>query len=264
MMQQPEVQVAADGPVVLGGRALSDQVRASLEAVREAQEAARVRARRQTVRTRIWFVAMVAAGALTALAVGPRLARGRHAAVPAAAAAPVQPSSIPAAPPEPATPAVAAPSPAAMPAMADATAAPARKPEPAAVSATELAPVAGPAKLRGAPASAEACDTGMLGKTPWLLSPEACTLAFEADPRNATLALGIAHAEYVRGHREAAAQWAQRALGLDPNTAEAYVLIARAAKATGRTDDARAAYQRYLELAPRGWHKPEARAALAK
>jgi len=43
-------------------------------------------------------------------------------------------------------------------------------------------------------------------------------------------------------------------------SAEAYVLIARADAEAGRQDDARAAYARYLELAPRGWHQAEARA----
>jgi hypothetical protein len=40
------------------------------------------------------------------------------------------------------------------------------------------------------------------------------------------------------------------------------VIIARADKENGRPEDARTAYRRYLELAPRGWHRAEARAAL--
>jgi tetratricopeptide (TPR) repeat protein len=51
---------------------------------------------------------------------------------------------------------------------------------------------------------------------------------------------------------------------LDPNAAEAYVIIARADAENGRHEDARAAYQRYLEIAPRGWHKAEAQAALRR
>jgi Flp pilus assembly protein TadD len=90
-----------------------------------------------------------------------------------------------------------------------------------------------------------------------------CARAFEADPNNATLALGIAHAAHVRGRFADAAVWARRALALDPNRAEAYVLIARADARAGRDEDARAAYRRYLDLAPRGWHKAEARTALA-
>ena len=37
---------------------------------------------------------------------------------------------------------------------------------------------------------------------------------------------------------------------------------ARAEIASGRHEEARTAYRRYLELAPRGWHKAEARAAV--
>jgi len=40
------------------------------------------------------------------------------------------------------------------------------------------------------------------------------------------------------------------------------VLIARGEMKSGRSDEARTAYRRYLELAPRGWHQGEARAAL--
>ena len=86
--------------------------------------------------------------------------------------------------------------------------------------------------------------------------------AFEADPTNARLALVIVHAEHAHGSATAAAEWAERALALDPKAAEAYVLIARADLKTGRDVEARAAYRRYLQLAPRGWHRAEARAAL--
>jgi tetratricopeptide (TPR) repeat protein len=254
MLEQSEVKVAPDSPIVLGGRGLSAEVRASLEAVRVAQEAARARARRQTVQTRIWFALLLGTVALCAVAFGPRLARLarlRHAPAPVAApvAAPAQPAAMPA-PPEPVAPSIAAP--AVAPAITSAPETPAPAP----------APAAAPTKARGGAAADEECDTSLVRKTPWLLSPEACARAFDADPRNASLALGIAHAEHVRGRGAEAAQWAQRALEIDPNRAEAYVLIARADKASGRPDDARAAYQRYLELAPRGWHKTEARTAL--
>ena len=36
--------------------------------------------------------------------------------------------------------------------------------------------------------------------------------AFESYSKNATLALGIAHAEHVRGHLDEGAQWAKRAI----------------------------------------------------
>ena len=64
----------------------------------------------------------------------------------------------------------------------------------------------------------------------------------------------------MRGHLDEAAQWAKRAIALDPQAAEGYILIARAEAANGHQDEAHATYRKYLELAPRGWHKAEARA----
>jgi Flp pilus assembly protein TadD len=105
------------------------------------------------------------------------------------------------------------------------------------------------------------CDTRLMKHAPWRLSAQACVRAFDLDPNNGALALAIAHAEQAHGTPEESARWAERALSLNPDAAEAYVLIARAAARRGHADEARAAYRRYLELAPRGWHQGEARAA---
>jgi len=137
------------------------------------------------------------------------------------------------------------------------------EPAPAATSAAAVSPVAAPARARAAGADAD-CDTALIRSAPWRLSPEACARRFDANPNDAVLALAIAHAEHARGHRADAAQWAKRALSLDANAAEAYVLIARADVEGGRHDDARAAYKHYLDLAPHGWHQAEARAALRR
>ena len=211
-----------------------------MEAVRAAREAALERARRQTVQARIGFAIGAAAVALAAFAFAPRLARRRHAPVQAAVAArPAPPVAAPA--PEPIGPAPAAP------AIAAATPA-----SPATAAATVDAP---------AGVSDKTCDTTLIRRAPWRLSADACARAFDADYSNAALALAVAQAEHARGHLPAAAQWAKRALALDPKAAEAYVLIARAEVENGNDEDARAAYRHYLELAPRGWHKAEARAA---
>jgi hypothetical protein len=248
MMEQPVVSAEAEVPSLLAGRALSDEVRASLEAVRVAQTAARLRARQQTVRTRVWLAALVGAAALVMFAVGPRVARRSHA---RAQAAP------------PARPAEAT-------MLANAPDIPAPKLAPPDMSATKPShPAAPPAPVpppetRAVAAPGGACDTGLIQKAPWLLSPEACAPVFDADPSSAALALAIAHAEHARGHLADAAQWAKRALSLDPNAAEAYVLIARADTERGRHEDARAAYRRYLDLAPRGWHQAEARTGVRR
>jgi tetratricopeptide (TPR) repeat protein len=238
-MEQPEVAAAAISISIVPPRPpLSDDVRASLEAVRLAQEDARERARRETVRTRIGFATAVVAVVAVAFAFGPRAARWRHARAHAA------------------TPARLAPA-APAPALAAPTTAP---------SAAETVAAATPAEVKAhdAPGPAEGCDTGLVQSAPWRVSPEACVRAFEANPTNAGLALAIAQAEHARTHVAEAARWAKRAIALDPNVAEAYVLIARADTAGGRHDEAREAYRHYLDLAPRGWHHAEARAALRR
>ena len=127
------------------------------------------------------------------------------------------------------------------------------------------APVAAPRRRRRSTAASPP-----KGATPrpdsglWRRSPEACARAFAADPKNASLALAVAQAEHAHARLDEAAQWARRALALDPNAAEAYVIIARADAEDGRDEEARTAYRRYLEIAPRGWHKAEARAALRR
>ena len=254
-MEQPHVPAAAAVAIGSRGRALSNEARASLDAVREAQEAARLRARRQTTQARIWLIAFLGAGALAAVTFGPRVARWRHARAHAGTTA--RPSLIAAAPAAAAAPiAPATPSPAAE----------ARKPEPpvTARSATALAPVAVQDNARDIAGADEGCDTTLIKTAPWRLSPPACARLFESDPTNASLALAIAHAEHGNSRFAEAAQWAKRALALDANAAEAYVMIARADVKDGRRDDAVTAYRRYLELAPRGWHATEARTAVRR
>jgi hypothetical protein len=257
-MEQSDVSVEATRiPTQSAGRALSAEVRASLEAVRVAQVGARQRARRQTAHTRIWFATLVAAVALAAVAVGPRLVRGRHARPRVST-------------PTPATTAMTTP-PSAEPVRANVTGTSVGQPEPPAArtapsespAAIEHAPVTAPTKALDVVGANEGCDTGLIRRAPWRLSASACARAFEsAGATNATLALAIAHAEHAHGSATAAADWARRALALDPTAAEAYVLIARGDLKTGHDEDARTAYRRYLELAPRGWHQREAREAV--
>jgi tetratricopeptide (TPR) repeat protein len=276
MLEQPETGENRGVAIVSLKLALSQEARASLAAVRVAQESAQKRARRQTMETRLGVALLLGAAALGAVASAPRLARWRQsgaqaahalrtsplapeaAAAHAAQAAIAVPPAIVVPPAVAVQPAVAVPPAvaaqrviAAEPAMA----------EPAAPIAA--APVATPAKVNDSSVPAEGCDTSTR-RGLWRRSPEACAQAFAADPTNASLALAVAQGEHAHAHLDEAAQWARRALALDPTAAEAYVIIARADAKNGRADEARAAYQRYLELAPRGWHKAEARAALRR
>lgn len=260
-MEQSDVSVVVRFSPASPGRGLSPEVRASLEAVRVAQVGARQRARRQTMKARIWFTIVMAAIGFAAVAVAPRLARIRH----------PRPHGSPSI--GVATTTTALPPPAAEPVRAEMAAASPGKAEPTVSSpapsqspgATEHAPiaVAAPATAADVVAANEGCDTGLIRRAPWRLSASSCARAFDsAGGTNATLALAIAHAEHAHGSATAAADWARRALALDPTAAEAYVLIARADLKTGHDEDARTAYRRYLELAPRGWHQREARDAV--
>lgn len=236
MMEQPEVSGTTALPIVSLRIALSDEARASLEAVHVAQEAARQRARRQTRQARLLFAISAAAVALVVAGLAPRVSRWKQARHPAAIAARAAAIS-----PPPAAPAPAAPTEA---------------------RAAQAAAAAPPAAEAAARAPTEGCDLASVRGAAWRVSPEACARAFEADPTNAALALAVAQAEHARGRLTEAAQWAKRALALDPEAAEAYVLIARDDLEHGRREDAGAAYRHYLELAPRGWHRTEARRAL--
>jgi tetratricopeptide (TPR) repeat protein len=234
MMEQAEVIAGSGIQTTSPKRALPEEVRASLEAVRVAQENARRRTRRETLHARIWFVVLVGAVGVGIAGLRPWVERhGRP-----RTAESVHPSPV------------------------------ARQPSGALagdqVGANAAVP-AGSASVQSASDhrdATEGCDKASIRSAPWRLSPEACTRAFEAEPSNASLALVVAQAEHARGRFAEAAQWARRAIDLDSKTAEAYVIIARAEADNGRHAQARRAYRTYLKLAPRGWHHAEARAAL--
>jgi len=272
MLEQPDSEERPGFAIVSLKLALSQETRASLAAVRAAQESAQRRARQQTIEAWLGVALLTGAVALGAIALKPRVTRWRqsHAqtAQSAHTAPRTSPRTLPIAP-EPVAPlamAVAArpaitaePPHLAAPATAKAAAPVAREPKvPAAAG-----PFGAQAKATDSGVPAEGCDTSTRSGL-WRRSPEACARAFAADPHNASLALAVAQAEHAHAHLDEAAQWAKRALALDPNAAEAYVIIARADVENGRDEDARTAYQRYLEIAPRGWHKAEARAALRR
>jgi tetratricopeptide (TPR) repeat protein len=245
MLEHPDTEERPGFAIVSLKLALSQETRASLAAVRVAQESAQRRARRETIETRIGVALLLGAAALGAVAMWPHLARWRQSRATAANAAP---TSAPTSPVESEPTAPAAPEPAALAATAQAG--------PPAIAAAQ-------AKAADTSVSDEGCDTSTRHGL-WRRSPEACARAFAADPKNASLALAVAQAEHAHARLDEAAQWAKRALALDPNAAEAYVIIARADTENGRDEEARTAYRRYLEIAPRGWHRAEARAALRR
>jgi tetratricopeptide (TPR) repeat protein len=233
---------------------LSDAARASLLAVRSAQEAARARARRETARARGWLLGIAGGIAVGLFVFGPRVGR-RHG---AQAARPVPASvatTVPAGgfgrPPAPQV--QTAPDPVKEPVARSA---------PLPVLAT---PLAAPPIIPASAAELAALDSACaetFGQRRWRISIETCTKAFEARPQDAALALRIAHAHHARARLPDAEQWANRAITLDPSLAEAFVIVAHAETHAGNPSAAAEAYRRYLALAPRGWHASEARAAV--
>jgi hypothetical protein len=264
MLEQADAGESRGVAIVSLKLALSQETRASLAAVRVAQESAQRRARQQTMQARIWLALLVGAVALGAVTLRPRLAHWRQSRAKTAAAARTEPRTAPVALGPAASAAMAhttQPALAVQPAIATPAAPRVREPEPSIPPAAMAVAAQVKADRTGVPA--EGCDTSTRSGL-WRRSPAACARAFAADPKNASLALAVAQAEHARAHLEEAAQWAKRALALDPKAAEAYVIIARADAQNGRDEDARTAYQRYLEIAPRGWHKAEAQGALGR
>jgi hypothetical protein len=232
---EPTSQTVADGnrpalgrdivPTTLEGRAVSKAVRASLAAVRAAQEAARMRRRRDA-----WRMRAFAAAALLTLIAGiltfHHFRAGRHAsagtgATPAPAAS-VEPSD----PPLPGTTSAAAAEP---------------------LSPADDAP--------------NTCDDAVARRR-LRTAASACAEAFEAQPTDPALAMKIANVQHARGQYRDAAEWARKAIALHTTDADAFVILAHAETRARHAGAARAAYRHYLAMAPQGWHASEARHAL--
>ena len=106
------------------------------------------------------------------------------------------------------------------------------------------------------------CETAANTK-PWRQAVDTCTAEFAKAP-SALSALVIAKVHYKRGHVQEAGQWAHKAVMLDAQLPEAFVIVAYAAEYESRTQDAAAAYRHYLSLAPHGWHAGQARRGLRR
>ena len=67
----------------------------------------------------------------------------------------------------------------------------------------------------------------------------------------------------AQGRAGEALDLANLALGSDPRSADAYIVVGKIQRDSGRLPESRDAFRKYLELAPLGTHAAEARAALA-
>jgi tetratricopeptide (TPR) repeat protein len=72
----------------------------------------------------------------------------------------------------------------------------------------------------------------------------------------------LAKTEFERGRSRPAFAWASKAIALDANQADAYVFLGGAEQALGHRAAAKTAYQRYLQLSPRGRYAADLRAIL--
>ena len=73
----------------------------------------------------------------------------------------------------------------------------------------------------------------------------------------------LAEAEYTRGHTGVALRLATEATNAAPNFADAYVIIGGVYQDKGKSAEARAAYEQYLALQPKGKHAADLRAILS-
>jgi CheY-like chemotaxis protein len=87
-----------------------------------------------------------------------------------------------------------------------------------------------------------------------------CSAAKDANTESGDALLLLAHAEFNRNHLKEALQWAEKAIKADPNLAEAYVIFGGVQQDAGKNREAKWAYKKYLELAPRGQYAADLRA----
>ncbi len=99
------------------------------------------------------------------------------------------------------------------------------------------------------------------GSQRWRSAIDSCGLAFDASP-GPVFALRIAHSHWSRGEIRRAGAWANKAIELGTEDADAFVLVGHAEQEAGNPNRAAAAFRRYLKASPRGWHARKVRAAL--
>jgi hypothetical protein len=92
----------------------------------------------------------------------------------------------------------------------------------------------------------------------------ACIAARDANPESAEAYRLLAHAQFNRNKRHEALASAERAVKIEPKLADMYVIIGGVHQEDGDADEARRAYQRYLELEPKGSYAADLRAIIGR
>jgi Flp pilus assembly protein TadD len=171
-------------------------------------------------------------------------------------------------------PALAAPTP--PPATAKVAAAPASRPaaptSPAPKQAPERAPALAPGPVPPVAPELEGEDAFSVAMTECRAHITAghiqhaitsCRRATDARPKSPEALTLLAEAEFTRGHAGVALRLATSATDANQNFADAYVIIGGIYQNKGKDAEARAAYEQYLALAPRGRHAIDLRAILS-
>jgi CheY-like chemotaxis protein len=92
----------------------------------------------------------------------------------------------------------------------------------------------------------------------------ACTAARDANPESADAHGLLAHSLFNRNKKREALASAERAVKLNPKLADAYVIIGGVRQEDGDVEEARRAYQRYLDLEPKGSFAADLRAIITR
>lgn len=126
-------------------------------------------------------------------------------------------------------------------------------------TAIKLDPITG--ALAADEGEALACRRGLEKKQGKIIN-ETCIKAFAHDSSLVSPLMKWTRGEFERGHTALAVAWANRIVEIDPNQAEAYMIIGMAEQTAHHFTEARMAYKRYLELAPKGAFARDVRSAL--
>jgi resuscitation-promoting factor RpfA len=148
-------------------------------------------------------------------------------------------------------------------------------PAPAPAAAAPPVPAAAPPAAEPATAAAPAAVTAtedfetLLGRCReatsrgrWGAARAACTAAQQERPDSADVLTRLAEIALNRGQGRAALRLATSALAADPAFADAYVIVGSVQQNENRNNEARAAYNKYLQLAPSGRFASDLRAIL--
>lgn len=196
--------------------------------------------------------------------------------IPPAQLAAAEPGAAEPTPPAPAEPVANKETPAPAPAVATAPAEQTAQPEaPAAPAPAVAAPEPEPKALAAAETAPSEASAGAPAETPNVQSCReaikkrdikavgaSCESALAADASLAKPLLSFAKAQFEKGKSAQAAVWARRIVQVNGSLADAYLIMGAAEQEAHHAAAAKTAYQRYLELAPKGPYADDVRSSL--